>query len=178
MILKFRIISNENDDFILDIAIDGTSSFLALHQHIQKELSYDPMQMASFFITDHEWNKDFEITLMDMMGDESADIMTMEKAIIEDYIASNKQRMLYVFDLFSERAFFIETSDIQKGNIDSPITENIKGNAPLQLNIDLTSTANDSLDSFEVEEELDELYKGDDEIDDSYDISDLPDGKY
>lgn len=163
MIYKFRLISNENDDFAVDIAIDEKSSFLNIHSFIQKELNYDPMQLASFFITDNNWNKETEITLFDMMDGENEDIRTMDKAIISDFIFSNKQRMLYVYDHFSERAFFMELFEIDKGNIESIQLLNKQGTPPQQIEINLsTDTFEDAVDQFETEEDLDELYRYED----------------
>ncbi|MBN2165872.1 MAG: hypothetical protein JW717_06300 [Marinilabiliaceae bacterium] len=176
----FKLISNENDDFVMDLAINSTATFLSIHNFIQNELGYDPMQLASFFITDYEWNKEIEITLFDMMDGTTEDIITMDKAIISNYISSNKQRMLYVFDMFSERAFFMELFDIKKD-----ITQNIQliqkeGIPPKQIEIDLSlpSDSDFGIDQFETEEELDELYRYQDDIENNYDFNEYPEDDY
>ena len=176
MIYKFRLISNEEEDFVMDIGIGGTANFLDLHQFLQSELGYDKSQLASFFITDHEWNKVNEITLLEMGTDDTDQISTMENTVLADFIVDNKQRMLYVFDLFSERGFFMELFGIEKGNVDNPFLLQKNGTVPVQMKVDMNKNNFDSaLEEFEIEEDLDELYKYNEDFDDPYNISDLPD---
>ncbi len=161
MIYKFRIISGEADDFLREIAISGDKTFLEFHHVIQTNLNYDESHLASFFITDTEWHKEKEITLLDMSVDSSEEIFVMESSIIEDNIQSNKQRLLYVFDLFNERALFIEVYSIDEGSSSDPILLNSKGNAPVQLvddfQMDDLNDDFDEMDSyFEAEEGFDE----------------------
>jgi hypothetical protein len=139
MIYLFRIISDENQDFYRDLVIDGTDTFLDFHQVLQQNLGYDPSQLASFFITNEQWEKQQEITLIDMMQDPSQNAITMENATLDEYIVDDSQRMIYVFDFFSERAFFIELlekSD-QVSPKDTPFIGHEKGDPPQQLAVDL-----------------------------------------
>ncbi|MCF8346760.1 MAG: plasmid pRiA4b ORF-3 family protein [Bacteroidales bacterium] len=112
MIYKFRIITNENREFAREMLISSKQTFLDFHQCLQGNLGYDPNQLASFFITNTAWEKELQITLIDMMDDESDNCTTMEKAVMEAHLSEKGDRMLYVFDFFSERSFFIELTDI------------------------------------------------------------------
>lgn len=174
MIYKFRLISSEVDDFVMEISVDSTDTFLTLHQFIQEKLGYDPSQMASFFTTDHQWNKETEITLLDMMDTENPDIVMMEKAMIADYIQSVKQRLLYVFDFFNERAFFMEVSGFEEGMLDDPICDKLTGTPPVQIEMDGMMGDDTSLnDEFETEEELDDFFSNHDSFEDESDFEDL-----
>ncbi len=108
MIFLFRIISDENPDFFRDLVAGGSDTFLDFHNTLQKELGYDPSQLASFFITNHQWEKEQEITLIDMNQDPDIETFTMEQATLEEHIGEINQRLLYLFDFFSDRAFFID----------------------------------------------------------------------
>ncbi|TCO07094.1 IS1096 element passenger TnpR family protein [Natronoflexus pectinivorans] len=132
MIYFFRAISNESDDFILDIAIDSKSTFLDLHQFIQQKLNFDPAQMTSFFLTDENWNKEQEITLIDMMEEEGT-VLVMDKVRLEDLITDTKQRVLYAFDLFAERVLFMELTNIDGGNLKEPVCTRMEGTPPPQF---------------------------------------------
>ncbi len=156
MILNLRFLSGEIDDFILDMKIDKRSTFLQLHNAIQAQLGYDASQMASFFTTDKDWNKDEEITLIDMSEDDKTPVITMDKAVIEDFIQDMHQRYLYVYDLFSERCLFVEIMSVAEGDLNEPICMQQMGEVPKQIIIDY-----DMVD--------DELY-GDDDL---YDLDDL-----
>ena len=55
MVYKFRIISDEVDDFLREIKIDSEASFYDLHEAILKCTGYKDDQMTSFFICDDDW---------------------------------------------------------------------------------------------------------------------------
>lgn len=57
MVYKFRIISDEVDDFLREIKIDSEASFYDLHEAILKCTNYKDDQMTSFFICDDDWEK-------------------------------------------------------------------------------------------------------------------------
>jgi hypothetical protein len=139
MILLFRIISNENQEFYRDLVIDGSDTFLDLHKTLQENLGFDPTQLASFFITNDMWEKQQEITLIDMMQDPDVETLTMGKVTMEEYVSDLNQRMIYVFDFFSERAFFmelIEQSD-ETSSKETPFIAKAVGDPPIQLALDL-----------------------------------------
>lgn len=164
MIIKLRAICGEVDGFLREIEIDGNYSFLTLHHFIQENLKYDDKQLASFFLTDNGWNKEQEITLLDMTDGETSLSLPMEKAFLQDHLTKLKQRFIYIFDLFSERALFFEVIHIdKKGSLDEPICTVSAGVAPKQIEFDDASHDPDSImhddDSFD-----DLLYGG--ELDD------------
>ena len=139
MILLFRIISDEDQDFFRDLVIGGSDTFLDLHQTLQEDLGYDASQLASFFITGDMWEKLQEITLIDMMQEAEQKALTMGEVTLEEYITEVSQRMIYVFDFFSERAFFMELIEIsdQTSPKETPFIANARGNPPPQLALDL-----------------------------------------
>ncbi|MGQ1890954.1 IS1096 element passenger TnpR family protein [Thermophagus sp. OGC60D27] len=148
MIYKFRIISGENEDFIREVAIDSQSTFFKLHSCIVEELGYDKSQITSFFITDQNWHKKREITLIDMTGDEHSSISVMDQTKLGELITEKKQRLLYVFDPFTERALFLELFGIEDQQLDQPVCIRRQGEAPLQFdhnaigNIDFEEISN------------------------------------
>ena len=162
MIYLFRIISNEDQEFYRDLVIEGSDTFLDFHSALQKDLGYDPSQLASFFITNEHWEKQQEITLIDMMQDPEQLAITMDQATLDEFITEETQRMIYVFDFFAERAFFIELleqSD-QTSPRDTPFIGHAKGEAPPQLSPDhlLDDSDSDSVpDEYDLDEGMDDL---------------------
>ena len=138
MVLKFRLISNEQDGFIRDFEILASQTFFQLHMAIQKNLHFDKSQIASFFICTQDWEKEQEITLFELSDEESAKVITMENAVIGDHISQVHDKMIYVFDVFNERLLFIEL--VEKSKKDSskhyPLCSFDKGSAPQQLLMD------------------------------------------
>lgn len=139
MIYLFRIISDENPDFLRDLVAGGSDTFLDFHNMLQKELGYDPTQLASFFITNQRWEKEQEITLIDMMQEPGVRTYTMEQVTLEEHISELNQRMLYLFDFFSERAFFIELIEMEDevSPRPTPFIGHRQGDPPPQLALDL-----------------------------------------
>ena len=160
------MVSDENQDFLRDVITSGTDTFLDFHQCIQENLNYDPSQLASFFITNENWEKQKEITLIDMMEDTAFDTETMDRAVIGETVSEVNDRMIYVFDFFSERAFFIELiekSD-QKTGKKTPFVAHAQGQAPEQLAMDmLGDTEETGLDQEfdEKDEDRDDLWLDD-----------------
>lgn len=139
MILLFRIISDEDPDFYRDLVAEGTDTFLEFHNTLQKDLEYDPTQLASFFITNKQWEKEHEITLIDMMQEPGVKSYTMEQVTLEEHIRELNQRMIYVFDFFSDRAFFIELIEMsdEVSPRETPFIGHRQGDPPQQLALDL-----------------------------------------
>ncbi|MCT4590783.1 MAG: plasmid pRiA4b ORF-3 family protein [Carboxylicivirga sp.] len=153
MIIYLRLLSSEVESFVKEIAIDDSLTFADLHQSIQEVLNYDATQMASFFTTDSDWNKEMEITLFDMADTESPLLKVMQDTLLSDYLFEEGQRLLYVFDFFSERAFFMEVIQIAKGKLEKANCYRNEGEAPQQIMIgDLTGDIKKaSLDQFDDE---------------------------
>jgi hypothetical protein len=135
MVYKFRLLSDEVKDFVRDIEIRSDQTFFDFHRIIQDDLGYDNSQIASFFLTNSLWEKEKEFTLFDMSDGENKSLVPMDKAFLKNYILDPKQRLIYVFDFFNERTFFIELTDTQKEikYSDYPAVTFSKGNPPQQI---------------------------------------------
>ena len=115
MIFNFRIVSDEEDHFKREIKIDATATFLDLKKAICESVGYDKNQMSSFFLCDRNWEKEKEITSEDMDTEPDQEVWLMDESVLADFIDDEGQKLLYVFDYFTERAFFIEMTEIQTG---------------------------------------------------------------
>lgn len=131
MIYTFRFISDEHEDFILDVNISHDQTFEQLHDIIQEKLDYDPSQMASFFVSNDSWEKLQEITQVDM-GEENAH--TMDKTTIDKLFHNKNERLLYIFDYYSERLLFGSVSRLidAESPIPLPSVSRLEGTIPAQ----------------------------------------------
>lgn len=83
---------------------------------------YTKDQMDSFIICDEEWNKEKEVTLTDMGADSDEDIWLMDETKISELIDDEGDRLMFVFDYLTNRAFFMELKEcIFSKDIDEPI---------------------------------------------------------
>ena len=170
MVYKFRIISDEVDDFLREIKIDSDASFYDLHEAILKCTGYKDDQMTSFFICDDDWEKEIEITLEDMgAGSSEEDTFVMKDTRLSELLEDEKQKLLYVFDPLAERVFFIELSEIITGkDLQHATCSRKEGNPPQQV-IDF----DEQMKKMDSSLDLDENFYGDQE----YDMDDFdPDG--
>ena len=121
MIYRFRMLRDENDNFVRDFEVKATDTLLDLHEFIIKMLRYDQC-MASFFTADDRWERTQEYTYMDMdggMGDGGNGMpLPMAMARLEEVLTHLHDRLIYVFDPFTQRAYYIElieAKEPQKG---------------------------------------------------------------
>ena len=163
MIYKFRIVSDEVDNFKREICIDSDASFLELHDAILDSVGFSKDQMTSFFICDDDWEKKTEITLMDMGKDSDEDTWIMASTKLSDLIEDEGQRLVFVFDYMTDRMFFMELKEIEPGkDLETPVCTRKEGNPPQQTmdfeELEKKNAANNSSD-------FDETFYGDETFD-------------
>lgn len=134
MIFKFLILSDEVDNFKREIKIDADATFLDFYSSILDCTGYSDKEMASFFLSDNKWRKKQEITLVEMDTDSDEDSFIMEECVLSDYLEDEKQKLMFVFDYLTERALYIELSEIIPGrNIKKAFCSISEGEAPKQI---------------------------------------------
>ena len=167
MVYKFVVLSDEDESFVREFEFLDGHSLMDFHTMLQEELEFDKSQMASFYLSTDNWEKEEEFTLFDMGTGSS----TMEDAILEDVIFRKNQKLLYVFDFFNDRALFIEYTGEAK-EIDGreyPSCTNSKGIPPKQVVFGGTTRKNytnivvsdEEEDEAEVDDDL--FFNGEDE---------------
>ena len=136
MIYRFIIVSDEVDDFRRDIRIDSNATFFELHEAILHSVSYTKDQITSFFICDDDWTKQTEITLMDMNSSSDEDIYVMDSTRLSELLDEERQKLVYVFELLTDRCFYMELREILPGkNQDQPQVTKSTGQAPQQISL-------------------------------------------
>ena len=160
MVYRFLLLSDETDSFKREIQISSQASFLAFHDEILKTTGFDPNQLYSFFICGDDWRIQTEVTQIEMDTSSEVDNFKMEDTFLEDLIADEHQKLLYIFDPLSERALYIELREIITGkDLTSPICTKSQGNPPQQfMNYNLAPT--------NISADMDEDFYGDDDFDD------------
>lgn len=115
------MLSDENDNFVRDFEIDSSATLLNLHEFILQMLRYEPC-MASFYTADERWEREQEYTYLDMgeaMGDAGLGLpKPMEKARLDEVLTRLYARLIYIFDPFTQRAYYmelIEAKELQEG---------------------------------------------------------------
>lgn len=179
MIFNFRLVSDEVDNFKREIEIDADDTFLDLRNAICDAVQYDRSEMCSFFLCDDSWEKEKEITLEDMGTDSDEDTYLMDECILSDYLDDEGQKLMFVFDYMTDRAFFLQLKKIITGkSLKDPVCTLSMGKAPdqhidmkrFEAEIDAKAAKQASLEDFG--EDFDEDGYNEDEFD-SEGFSDL-----
>lgn len=111
MIYRFRVILDDKDDVFRDIEVKADVTAEDFHNSIVQAFGFDGGEMASFYVSDEEWNQGDEIALFDMSeGGDSVRIMN--ETSLDDIITKDKRRLIYVYDFFSMWTFLVELAEI------------------------------------------------------------------
>lgn len=133
MVFKFTLLSDEVDQFVRVISIDSEATFFDLHTAILESVNFEKNLMTTFFLCSDNWEKGQEVTLVEMESSSEYDNLVMEDTRLEELLSDEKQKLLYIFDMMAERAFFIELTEIVPGiSMSKAECVSSKGSAPLQ----------------------------------------------
>ena len=171
--LKFRVLldSLKEHEIFRDIIVNDDDNFESLYTCILESFGFENNEMASFFVSDHEWNKGDEISLMDMsFGDAEETPETMSTCVIRHTIESPKQRFILVYDFLNMWIFLIELQEIMTEDVKQPTVVFAVG----EITDEMKKEGNQSLNSLQFEtDKLDndnpfDVGAFDDDFDDDY----------
>lgn len=152
MVYRFLMLSDENDFFKRELQIDSEATFLELNDFILDSLGYAHDELTTFHLCDEDWNKEQEVTFMDMGLNPDEDSYLMDRTHLDELIDQKGQHLFFVFDMLAERGFFIELAEMIPGkSLEKPIITHAEGKAPQQtvsLEVASSRTASPSSDIF------------------------------
>ena len=113
MIYRFRVIldNDTEDDIFRDIEIYKTNSLEEFHETIINSFGFTNNEMASFYISDNEWNQGEEISLFNF-GDESKETKLMSSVAINQVINNENNKLIYIYDFLNMWVFLIELIEV------------------------------------------------------------------
>ncbi|WP_370391441.1 hypothetical protein [uncultured Winogradskyella sp.] len=113
MIYRFRVIldNDTEDDVFRDLEIRETDTMEDLHNIITQSFGFDGMEMASFYISDDDWNQGEEIAMFDM-SEGSNKVKVMATTTIKDVVHEASPKLIYVYDFLSMWTFYVELAEI------------------------------------------------------------------
>lgn len=173
--LKFRVLldSKDKNEVFRDILIAETESFESFYKSILNAYHFSEDQMASFYMSNDNWDKGHEISLFDMSFGEDPDAIqpgVMSTSVIRDHIHESDQKMILVHDFMRMWIFLIELIGIEEATPEQTKVVLSVGNAPAESS---KSAEGENL-TFETEADEDEADDfGFDEFEDGYDQYDF-----
>ncbi|NMH86477.1 IS1096 element passenger TnpR family protein [Flavivirga algicola] len=152
MIYRFRVIldNDTEDDIFRDLEIRETDTLEDLHNVITQSFGFDGTEMASFYISDEQWNQGEEISLFDLSDDNSARLMNETE--ISSVVHEVQPKLIYVYDFLSMWTFYVELAEIveEAKGTDYPNLMFVQGQVPDQAPDKLfEADPTDDFDEFE-----------------------------
>ena len=133
------MLSDEDDRFVRCYEVPYDMSLLDFHEFICDDLGYDANHMASFYLSNANWEKIREFTLMDMGHDDMDEFspVPMEEVILGQIIRNKRDRLIYLFDMFGDRSLFLELQEAKEQAPDTtyPCVTLSEGEAPEQFDV-------------------------------------------
>jgi hypothetical protein len=113
MIYRFRIVldTDSSEDIFRDIEIRKTDNLEDLHNSITQAFGFDGTEMASFYLSDDEWQQGEEISLFDM-SEGSSHVLLMNQTPIESVVSEERTKLIYIYDFLSMWTFLVELGEI------------------------------------------------------------------
>lgn len=157
---KFRVLidTDSSEEVFRDIVISTTENFETFYQAILAAFEFNGQELASFYVSNENWDKGHEIALMDMGMSENLDNpSTMKDTIIEDLVNTADQKFILVHDFLRMWCFMIELNEIIQENFEGPMLDLSVGAAPneLEKEIDFNS---DQTANFDLGNEIDDIF--------------------
>lgn len=163
MIYRFRVIldNDTEDDIFRDLEIRETDTLEDLHNIITQSFGFDGMEMASFYISNDEWEQGEEISMFDV-SEGANSVRLMNETTINDVIHEAQTKLIYVYDFFNMWTFYVELAEIVEiaEGTDYPNLMFVQGQVP----------DNAPQKSFEAED-----FSDSNEFDDGLDVDDYSD---
>ncbi len=133
MIYRFRIILDTHEDVFRDIEIEEEATLEDFHNAIINAFGFDGNEMASFYLSDGDWNQGEEISQFDLS--EGADsIRLMNETSLDSVVSESQTKLIYVYDFLSMWTFLIELGEIAEPEPgrDYPNLMFVHGQIPLE----------------------------------------------
>lgn len=183
-VYRFRLLYEEQDDFLRDFDLLSSQTFLDFHNLIKQSVELPGNELASFFVCDRNWRKKREITLINMQQDaiqqpdddddrrESKPapipVAEMDKVRMKELIDDPHQRLLYEYDFLNPKTFFIELTRILEAGSKEQYPCCVRSEGKLLTTVPLLPILDEiEIDDVEVAllSEFDEILNNDDETD-------------
>lgn len=105
---RIRVILDTEEDVIRDLDISPDSNFKDLHVQILKAFDLEEGEMASFFMSNEDWEQGEEISLVDFGALSGTEAKLMENILLKDMLVAEGDKMIYVYDFLNLWTFYID----------------------------------------------------------------------
>lgn len=170
MLYRFRVILDAEEDVFRDLEIMADNTLEDLHNVILQSFGFDGTEMASFYISDNEWNQGEEIPQFDMTEDMDSGRL-MSDTSLESILSESQTKLLYVYDFLTMWTFMVELAEIAEpeAGLDYPNLMYVHGQVPAA-----PPEKDFKAENLDLDDEYDQYGNGQDDDFDIDDYDDLP----
>lgn len=161
---KFRVLldNSENEEIFRDILVSSEHTFSDFYNAIIDAFFFRGDQLASFYVSNNNWDKGREISLMDMDLSESPEApLTMSDTQLGDIVVSEDQKFILVYDFLKMWCFLIDLVEVESADsIDQPEIALSIGISPDEdsREVELENPFNESAEDFNLGSEIDDIF--------------------
>ena len=113
IIFKYRMLSDESDNFVRDFEVYPDMTLTEFHRFLIEALDYDDC-MVSIFKSDAEWRPVEEFSEIDMGEDTPGAPRCMDNVTLMEVNNQFHDRLIYTFDMLNGRSYYLELIDMQR----------------------------------------------------------------
>ncbi|UKN01496.1 plasmid pRiA4b ORF-3 family protein [Paracrocinitomix mangrovi] len=169
---KFRILldTDGNEEIFRDIVISSSENFEIFYRAIITSFGFSGQELASFYVSNEEWDKGHEIALMDMEINNNLDAPSiMKETILSDLVNNEDQKFVLVYDFLRMWCFMIELVDTLPTDYDDPQLVLSVGDAPDEMSKEIDFNADFGMDAdLELGNDLDDIFSDFDDEDEDF----------
>ena len=113
IVFKYRMLSDESDNFVRDFEVYPDMTLTEFNHFILESLGYEPC-MVSIFKSDAEWRVVEEFSELDMGDDVPGAPRCMDNMRLMEVNNDFHDRLIYTFDMLNDRSYYLELIDMQR----------------------------------------------------------------
>lgn len=173
MIYRFRVILNAKEDIFRDLELRHDQTLEDFHNSITQAFGFGGQEMASFYLSNDQWEQEEEFPLFDM-SEGLDEKRVMSETALHEILDEQQTKMIYIYDFLNYWTFMVELAEIaeESKGVDYPNLIFAHGNLPEEP----PETEFESVDSTGngagFDQDADDGYDDMDRLDD-YDIDQL-----
>jgi hypothetical protein len=164
---RFKISFELNDEFVREIELKTTQTFLDFYNVILDNLQVDKTKPSSFYLCDHKFRKKTKIVppaenADNPQIDSSTKELRMDQCDLADQVDDPHQKFLFIYDLPNDWNFYIELIKIvpTQANATYPRIVKSLGPTPVEISRKMVLKPGEEV----MEDELDEEFIDEDMI--------------
>lgn len=161
MIYRFRVILDHDakDDIFRDIEIRETDTLEDLHNAITQSFGFDGLEMASFYVSNEDWEQGEEISMFDVSEGHNT-IKTMSETALDALLDQTQTKLIYIYDFMNMWTFLVELAEIieETEGMDYPNLMFVHGQIPDSAPEKTfeSENLNNEFDEFDDEQDIDD----------------------